>query len=509
MIFEENTLVLADCLQFLERVDSNIADLFYLDPPWNTTSDFIYTNENINLAELKVSYDGFIFKVIQQAHRILKPSGNLFLYSIPLLNVNFHNIISPIFCLNNYRAEFIIPNKRLQLGNKNFTHNHETVIYYSKTDQSYFNSTRYLNETELNELFPFEDSKGRFGITDLIVSRSGNNKSFDWMGYQLPPGKVWKFEETVLNALLDKDKIFIESDMLLPKMKQYAAEKSTQGLSSVWDDIPAYNSNKASRVGSQSEEILKRIISISSKEGDLVIDPFVGSGTTIAVANKLNRKWYGIDISADAITICKNRLDHIDNLSSYNFFIEEDIQLKKIIWNEYVPLIESKSDVLRNKILRGENDRVEFKESLVWNHFQKSRDGTIIDKIIKEIAAFMNSKLGGSIIIGVKDDGSIIGLEKDYEEINNQKANSDGFNLYLCDSIKAKLGPNSFNLYHMDHFIVENKSVCEIEVEPSNKPIFFINEFYTRNGSQSIKLNTEEFYKFILESEKRIDTTTT
>lgn len=502
MKLEKNALVFADNLEFLERAESNIADLIYLDPPWNTSSDFNYSNNNLDSATRKKEYDEFLFKVIQQAHRILKSAGNLIFYSNPSMNVNFHNLISPIFGLNNFRAEFIIPKQRLNIRNKTFLHNHETVIHYSKTDEYFFNSTSYLSESKLKELFPLEDAKGRFRIVNLTVPGSRENLSFEWKGYKLPSDCVWRFSEKKLNELLAKNKIYVEADLLLPKLKEYSSEKSASTLSSVWDDIPVYDlSNELPTA--QSQELLSRIISISTSMGGLIIDPFAGSGTSLIVANKLNRNWCGIDNSRIAIIECKKRLDLFEENNQYEFLDKENLSNEIIIWNDYLPFANSELDVIRSKISGGENERVEFKESLIWSHFQNIRDGNIIEKVLKEIAAFMNSKLGGSIILGVKDDRSIIGLEKDYELANSQKADCDGFDLYLSDIIKAKLGPNAINLYHLKHFNIDEKNVCEIQIDHSTKPIFFNAEFFTRNGTQAIKLKTEDFFKFVIENNKK------
>lgn len=503
MKFAKNALVLADSLELLERAESSIADLVYLDPPWNTESDFVYSETDLNQSERKKEYDEFLFRVVQQAHRVLKPTGNLILYSNPSLNVNFHQIISPIFTLNNFRAEFVIPRKRLTARNKRFTHNHETVIHYSKTENYFFNPTFNMDESELKEIFPLEDSKGRFRILDLTVPGTNENLSFEWQGYRLPADKIWRFSLKNLYKLLSEDKIYSEPDFLLPKYKEYVFEKATSVLSSVWDDINAYATKKGSPLFSQSEEILERIISIATAKGDLIIDPFVGTGTSLVAAKKLNRKWCGIDNSKIAIIQCKKRLKQLDEKEQYDFLEKEDLIDKKIIWDDYIIYSDSEVDVVKNKIMRGENERVEFKESLVWNHFQNKRDGAIIEKVIKEIAAFMNSKLGGSIYLGVKNDKTIVGLEKDFEEVNSQKGDSDGLDLFISDKIKNKLGSDSFNLYHIVHFIIDDKPICEIKVESSRKPIFMDTEFYTRNGSQAIKLTTEEFYKYILANDKQ------
>jgi DNA modification methylase len=490
-------------------MESNIADLLYLNPPWSSTSAFSNSSPKLHVDNAIDEYDDFIFKVIQQAHRILKPTGNLFIYSTPSMNVNFHNLIGPIFGSNNFRGEFIIPKKSFKNNIKGFVNNHETIIHYSKSNNFYFNSNVTMHKSDLEKLFPFEDSNNMFRLINLTLPTFNKNRSFEWKGYKLPPNRGWKYSKEKLNELFQQDKIFIKQDLLLPQLKEYLTDKTSKSLDSVWDDIPAYEKGDEFNSITQSKDIIKRIISISTSEGDLMVDPFCGSGITLFVADEIRRNWYGIDNTSGDIDLWKNRLQEYIKFPKYELLITENLIKEKIIWNQYKPLAESEEDIMLKRILNGENDRTEFKESLLWNHYCNRRDESLLKKIIIEIAAFMNSKLGGSLILGVSDNKSIIGLEIDYKEANSKKANSDGFNLYLNEKIKGMLGPNSANLYRLNHLKVNNKFICEIEINPSAKPIFIENEFYIRNGSQRIKLNTEEFYAYVADSKTLNDKTTT
>jgi site-specific DNA-methyltransferase (adenine-specific) len=110
-----------------------------------------------------------------------------------------------------------------------------------------------------------------------------------------------------------------------PRYKIYADEYEGLPLGNVWDDIPAINTMAKERIGyptQKPEKLLERIVSMASNEGDTVLDPFVGGGTTVAVADKLNRKWIGIDQSIQAVKVTELRLDRQRDLFSTPFTVQ-------------------------------------------------------------------------------------------------------------------------------------------------------------------------------------------
>ena len=124
----------------------------------------------------------------------------------------------------------------------------------------------------------------------------------------------------------------------------------------------------------------------------------------------------------------------------------------------------------------GEGELLEYKVS--W---AKARD-----PVFKTIAAFMNSRKGGTLLLGVDDQGNPVGIDGEFEEVNAQKANWDGFSLALIDSLdKLDLGGNAQQYIRVERYAEENKTICVIRVEPSHRPVFFGNKFYQRIGNQS------------------------
>ena len=123
---------------------------------------------------------------------------------------------------------------------------------------------------------------------------------YEWKGYPCPPAG-WRYSEETMQKLDDEGRIWYpDSKDKRPRLKRYLREMKGSVLGCVWTDIPPINSQAAERLGyptQKPEALLERIVSASSNEGDVVCDPFCGCGTAIAAAQKLNRRWIGIDIT--------------------------------------------------------------------------------------------------------------------------------------------------------------------------------------------------------------------
>ncbi|MDD3969949.1 MAG: DUF262 domain-containing protein [Candidatus Pacebacteria bacterium] len=146
----------------------------------------------------------------------------------------------------------------------------------------------------------------------------------------------------------------------------------------------------------------------------------------------------------------------------------------------------------------GENDYVEFKSSLRWDYEQGIVSKLMESIIAKTIAAFMNS-VGGKLLIGINDDGEILGIEKDYETLKNK--NKDGFLLQLTQVINTYLG-KEFNQYANIKIVkIAEKDICVVSVTSSAMPVFLKNnekeEFYIRASASSQPMSIREANEYI------------
>ncbi|WP_367866580.1 DNA methyltransferase [Pedobacter sp. WC2423] len=483
-----DTLINADCLSVLERLSDKTVDLVYLDPPWNIGNDFTYYSNPSN------SYEEFIFEVLQHAKRILKDDGNVVFHSLPSLNINFHNLISPIFGSENFRAEFILPIKNINFGNKTFKHTHETIVNYVLSDKSKFNHLVEKSKKEIEKVFQLKDNKGRFRLQPIIINGDSPSLNFEWNGFELPNNKIWRYSKSKLDELNKMGKLFYEGDMKYPTLKVYSDEYSLQNVETVWHDIPAYEL-KRDYAGQQNEKLLNRIINLFSNEGDLVIDPFSGTGTSGVSSINLGRKWFGIEKSKIGYDIAFNRIAKLGVIS----LTELDIVKYPIIFNDYNSINESEADILSKRIKKGENSRLEFKEMYLFNHYTGKKDAEMPNKIMQEVSAFLNSKFGGTILIGVSDKGNIVGIDKDFEHVNPQKQNIDGFELSLTNKIKDTLGSNIIDAVSLSFVTIEEKIIAKIDVSPTIMHVFYENDFYVRNGTSSVKLKVKEYHDLMQE----------
>ncbi|MCP3941746.1 MAG: transporter substrate-binding domain-containing protein [Desulfobacteraceae bacterium] len=148
---------------------------------------------------------------------------------------------------------------------------------------------------------------------------------------------------------------------------------------------------------------------------------------------------------------------------------------------------------------QGENDWVEFKSSLRWNIQTEKPDKRIEEVIIKTLSAFMNAR-GGTLFIGINDEGRPVGIEADYKSFQ-RKPNRDGFLLKLSSMISQNLGRQSHKFIITDIQIMDGHDVCRITVKPGERPIYIKGNgkefFYIRTGASSVPLSMSEAHEYI------------
>ncbi len=149
-------------------------------------------------------------------------------------------------------------------------------------------------------------------------------------------------------------------------------------------------------------------------------------------------------------------------------------------------------------IAKGETERVEFKVAACWNAALNKKENSMIDKVIQEVAAFLNSREGGIVLIGVEDDGKVVGLNEDYKAANPQKQSRDGYQLYLLDSLKSNLVDNWSQFYPISFSTIQGKDVCRISILPAIGPVFMKGgDFHIREGNRQRKLTPKETVEYL------------
>ncbi|GHV78251.1 hypothetical protein AGMMS49944_00420 [Spirochaetia bacterium] len=333
-----NKLILGDNLEILKSIEPDTIDLIYLDPPF-------FSNRNYeviwgDVGEIRSFQDrwsggmdhyiGWLKERVEEMHRILKPTGSIFLHCDWHANAYIRvDILDKIFNNDNFKGEII--------WQRHNSHNDakrklgvltDTIWYYTKSEKCTYNSIYgTLGEKYTDDFYKHDDGdgKGLYQLGDMASPNPRPNMMYEWQGFPFPD-KGWRFEKETMQKLHDEGKIYYPTDnkgnhdyAKRPRLKRYLNEQKGQLLGNIWTDIQNVQGSSKERIGyptQKPEALLERIIKMASNEGDTVLDPFMGGGTTIAVAEKLNRQWIGIDQSAMAVKVTELRLQKQQDLFS-------------------------------------------------------------------------------------------------------------------------------------------------------------------------------------------------
>lgn len=338
-----NKLILGDNLEILKQIDSDTIDLIYLDPPFFSNRNYeIIWGDSGEVRSFQDRWSGgmdhyiaWLKERVEQMHRILKPTGSIFLHCDWHANAYIRaEILDKIFGYNNFRNEIIWKRKtgRGETNHKasSFGVSTDTIFFYSKSNQhtfhSQFNSEAEGYQDYIDKFFIHTDEKGRkFRIADLSSPSPRPNLMYEYKGYK-PPKNGWAISKEKMEQFEEEGRLHFPKD---PngriQRRRFLDELQGKPVQNLWDDIDMISHQSKERIGyptQKPEALLRRIIECATNEGDTVLDPFVGGGTTIAVAEKLNRNWIGIDQSVQAIKVSEFRLYAELNLFSQLFTVQ-------------------------------------------------------------------------------------------------------------------------------------------------------------------------------------------
>lgn len=356
----QNTLFTNDNLFILNGLNSEIADLIYLDPPFNSKRTYsapigsksagasfkdMWTWQDVNEAYLDKliekypalvdfinsieathskamkSYITYITQRMIELHRVLKKTGSIYLHCDPTASHYLKQMMDCIFGRDNFRNEIVWQRndgrgKGSQHKAKKFGANTDIIFFYSKTDNFYFKATNDITDNkEILEKFNKIDENGRRYYTGIPIfcSRSMGdrpNLCYEWKGFKNPYPSGWRLSKERLEEEYRKGNIVIREDNGKIERRKYLENYQGKPMDNNWIDIPRATGNEYTGYPTQKPlALLHRIIKASSKEGDLVLDPFCGCATTCVASEQLKRKWVGIDIEAKAVEVLIDRLE--------------------------------------------------------------------------------------------------------------------------------------------------------------------------------------------------------
>jgi len=251
-----------------------------------------------------------------ELRRVLKESGSLYLHCDPTASHYLKIILDQVFGQDNFRNE-IIWKRTSSHGNvqKKCGAIHDTIFFYAKSKGSVWNQlyTNY-DESYLKDFYKYTDENGRrYRLGDITapMQRASKGQIYEWKGYKPGPNRCWVYAIDEMERLDQAGRLNYSKDGGGGvQYIRYLDEMQGVKLQDIWTDIRPVPSNEALGYPTQKPlALLERVIQASSNEGAVVLDPFCGCGTAVVAAEKLGRKWIGIDITYYAIGLVKKRLE--------------------------------------------------------------------------------------------------------------------------------------------------------------------------------------------------------
>lgn len=351
----ENTLYFGDNLDVLrQHIRDETVDLVYLDPPFKSdaTYNVLFAEKNGSQASAQIkafedtwhwdqaaasayqevveageavsqvmqafrtflgcndmlAYLSMMAIRLKELHRVLKPTGSLYLHCDSTASHYLKLLLDAVFGVENFRNEIIWKRTTAHSDSKRYGRNADTILFYTKSDKWTWNQLYQEYPEEYKRRFRHQDSDGRLWTDYDLTAKglSGGGYEYEYKGVK----SLWRVPITTMERLDREGRLYFTKNGGI-RIKRYLDELPGIPLQVIWADIPPINSQAKERLGyptQKPEALLERIIQASSNEGDLVLDPFCGCGTTIAVAHRLKRRWIGIDITHLAINLMRVRL---------------------------------------------------------------------------------------------------------------------------------------------------------------------------------------------------------
>lgn len=251
LVTELGALFNSDCLKFLSAVQSECVDTVFADPPFNIGKEY---GDKVDDRKEHSDYVSWCYQWVDECIRVLKPGGSLFIYNIPKWNIYIsHHLLE----VGMHMRDWIAVDIKFGLPLKGRLYpSHYSLLYFTKGKHKTFHNIR----------------------TPIQTCRHCGGEVKDYGGHR---------------------------DKMNPK---------GVNLTDVWADIPPVRhwkfKSKKRKANSLSTKMLDRVIHMTTNEGDLVLDPFGGSGTTFAVCEKMNRHWLGSEI--ESCDVIEERLSGLD-----------------------------------------------------------------------------------------------------------------------------------------------------------------------------------------------------
>lgn len=365
-----NRLYYGDNLDVLRRhVADESVDLVYLDPPFNSNASYnvLFAEQDGSRAAAQISafedtwqWDQASARLYQQVverggdvsaamqafraflsesnmlaylsmmaprllelRRVLKSTGSFYLHCDTTASHYLKLLLDAVFGAERFRNEISWRRSNPKsLSTINFPNCRDIILRYTKGDSFTFNKVYGEHDPAyVKKAYRYTETDGRrYRLLPLLNPNDNRpNLTYEFLGVT----RVWRWTRERMQKAYEEGLVIQLKPGAVPQYKKYLEDSAGRTITDDWDDIQQAAGNEALGYPTQKPEaLLDRIIKASSNEGDVVLDPFCGCGTTVASAQKLGRPWIGIDITHLAINLIKHRL-----LDSYGPDIEKEYEV--------------------------------------------------------------------------------------------------------------------------------------------------------------------------------------
>ena len=399
--------------------------LVYIDPPFATRREF-QGNQDQRAYQDKVAGSAFIEFLRRRLiliRELLADDGSIYLHLDQKKAHYAKLLLDEIFGEQNFVNEIVW--KRLSAHNDAHKYGpiHDTIFFYSKSPDYVWNQQfGPVSQEYIEQFFDQVDEKTgrRYARGDLTARGARRGETGNaWRGINpTEKGNHWKVRPTQLDRLDAQGRIhWPQKEDGMPRLKRFADELEGVQLQDLWLDIKLMHNLSVERMDyptQKPEELLARAIKASSRVGDIVLDSFAGSGTTLAVAEKLGRRWVGIDCGKLAVYTIQKRLlnlrREIGNKSSplqvkpfslYNAGLYDFSKLKELSWDAWrffaLQLFQCRDDCHRIGGIELDG-HLKGSSVLVFNH-QKQPGVRIDEDTVQSMHEALGSKVGSRMFI--------------------------------------------------------------------------------------------------------------
>jgi len=356
---EKNQLYFGDNLDVLRRyVGDASVDLVYLDPPFNSNASYNVLFKEHDGAEAAsqiqafedtwrwdenaarayqetveaggklsqalqafrnlvgesdmLAYLSMMAPRLQELRRVLKPTGSIYLHCDPTASHYLKLLMDAVFGAEHFTNEVVWQRTNAKgLAFTRLARNHDIILSYSKSDEWTWNAQYTLHDPGYVRKFyryTEPDTGRRYRLADLTnPNKNRPNLTYEFLGVT----RVWRWTRPRMQEAYEKGLVVQSGPGKVPALKRYLDEQEGNPLGDNWTDIRPVQAQAVERLGYPTQKpvaLLERIVASSSNDGEMVLDPFCGCGTTIDAAQKLGRRWIGIDITPLAINLIRHRL---------------------------------------------------------------------------------------------------------------------------------------------------------------------------------------------------------